>query len=95
VSIRLVRASVHSNGACPFKWSIHGFAHTHTHAYARWLARTHTRYTHARTHACTHVGLMRLVEWLPGTEGIRCVDLSSSDVISPDTIKKLVSRSKT
>jgi hypothetical protein len=36
---------------------------------------------------------MRLVEWLP-KEGITCLDLNSSDVISPETIKKLMSRSK-
>ena len=56
------------------------------------LTRTRTR-TRTRVCSLTHVGLMRLVEWLP-KEGITCLDLNSSDVISPETIKKLMSRSK-
>ena len=61
-------------------------------SHARMLTRTRTR-TCTRVCSLTHVGLMRLVEWLP-KEGITCLDLNSSDVISPETIKKLMSRSK-
>jgi len=81
------------------QFCMHGCAHAHflSHTDARSLARTHAHaHTHAHTQrvcSLTHVGLMRLVEWLP-KEGITCLDLNSSDVISPETIKKLMSRSK-
>jgi hypothetical protein len=88
-----MRASVHA-------WlRAHALSHTErrtrtrTRTHARTHAHTHT-HTHTRVRSHAHVGLIRLVEWLPWKEGITCLDLNSSDVISPETIKKLLSRSK-